>query len=429
MRHMLNHHKHHVERLISSEDDLDAMGMGSFLGASSGEVDEKAVRPSAGGKADKIGFGLFAKNFYGADLKTNTFRIDLVITLAWKDARAIKQVPDDLERVVLSSAEAAKKVWMPEIVVTNREINAYNVISSEVQVFKSGQVEQVDRVQVRASNNFEMNNYPFDVQDFRVKIASSKYMAEDLVLTPMTTNGSSGLNDNLFAGTSYKTHKWSTLVYEERDSNLVKSRGMLEIVVNRNLDKYTQDHLVPTGIALMISWAVFYFPFAQPFITPRLCLSIITLLTFTNLMIKSSSLLPGAAPFNWNDLFNQFIQTLMFLTIVLNIASEICFHQFQVENLARKINHEAKVLAPAFSLGMIAIILSLGSQDIMSLNNATLLTHSMIIVILGIYAFWCVMRFRAESAQNRRKSQFESQRGFGDQDVAGAGDVGDAGGF
>merc|ERR1719287_348876 len=103
----------------------------------------------------------------------------------------------------------------------------------------------------------------------------------------------------------------------------------MDIEVRRSLDKYSQDHLMPSFIILTISWAVFYFPFANPFITPRLALSIIALLTFTNLMVKSIKELPGSAPFNWNDLFNQQIQSLMFVTIILNIASEICDHTFE----------------------------------------------------------------------------------------------------
>merc|ERR1719272_838111 len=309
--------------------------------------------------------------------------MDLVLSYVWQDARVAKVVPEGLERVVLSASQAAAKVWTPMMAVTNREMGAYNRISAEVQILKSGQVEMVERVQVKAANNFELNNHPFDVQDFRVKIASTKYMIDDLVLKPSSADGVSGVNDGLVDGTSYEMQSWSTTAYEEADGNLVKSRGMLQILVSRNLEKYRQDHLVPTAISFMISWAVFYFPFATPFITPRLMLSIITLLTFTNLMIKSNKQLPGAAPFNWNDLFNQFVQTLMFLTIILNVASEICFHQFKAEALARQINHEAKVLIPAFSITVISCILGFGSYHIMTLHHATIFTQFLLFSVCG----------------------------------------------
>jgi len=399
-RRLVNHKHHHVERLSGSEDDLEALGAASFLTASADEAGHTVVRPTAGGEPDEIQFGLYAKNFYGADLKTNTFRMDLVLSYVWQDARVAKVVPAGLERVVLSASQAAAKVWTPMMAVTNRDMGAYNRISAEVQILKSGQVEMVERVQVKAANNFELNNYPFDVQDFRVKIASTKYMVDDLVLKPSSADGVSGINDGLVDGTSYEMQSWSTSAYEEADGNLVKSRGMLQILVSRNLEKYSQDHLVPTAISLMISWAVFYFPFATPFITPRLMLSIITLLTFTNLMIKSNKQLPGAAPFNWNDLFNQFVQTLMFLTIVLNVASEICFHQFKAEALARQINHEAKVLIPAFSITVITCILCFGSYHIMTLHHATMFTQFLVLSVCGSYAYWCMVRLKAENVAN-----------------------------
>merc|ERR1719238_109464 len=132
---------------------------------------------------------------------------------------------------------------------------------------------------------------------------------------------------------------------------------MLKVNVKRGLEKYKQDHLVPAFILVVISWAVFYFPFVGPFITPRLVLSILALLTFTNLMIKSTTALPGAAPFNWNDLFNQQIQVLMFMTIVINVATEVIHHSLDLPEISKKVTYEAKFVLPALSAGNIIIIL------------------------------------------------------------------------
>lgn len=398
-------HSIDAPKMISeSGDDLEQQNLVSFM---TSPEDAKAaespggssLRPGAGGPADVIAFGMYAKNFYGADLKTNTFRVDMVMSLRWKDDRSIKLVPDSLQRVVLSGQQASAKLWEPEMVITNHDILQYEVISTSVQVHKSGEVEKVVRAQVKVSSRFELNSYPFDTQKLKVRIASAKYMANDLVLVPMASGESNGLKDGLFDGTSYWLKSWNASVYEEADGDLVKSRGLLEIEVKRHLDKYWQDHLVPTGIVLVISWAVFYFPFATPFITPRLVLSIMALLTFTNLMIKSSSLLPGAAPFNWNDLFNQTIQRLMFVTIVINIFSEMCFHHFKLEDLGRSINHEGKVLQPCLSMLNIVMILGLGRYGMLSLWLATVLAQVLLIAILAAYAYWCVRRFFKAQAE------------------------------
>merc|ERR1719271_1317881 len=107
---------------------------------------------------------------------------------------------------------------------------------------------------------------------------------------------------------------------------------------------------MPAGMLLMISWGVFWFPFMQPFITPRLALSILALLSFTTLVLKSVGALPDGAPQNWNDTFNQQIQCVMFITIIVNIFSEIAFHQYKLQSFGKRINDEAKVLLPTLSI-------------------------------------------------------------------------------
>jgi len=330
-----HHHLVSAQSEIESADNLGRTAAVSFVDASP-EVHRRVdLRPGAGGEADVVKFGLYAKTFYGADLKDNTFRIDIVMSFRWKDARAAKLIPAGLPRVVFSAAQAQGKLWQPDIIITNHGIKQYEVISSNVQVFKSGTVQKVERAQVKINNKFELGNYPFDVQEFRVQIASSKYMSDGLVLVPMEGTGNSGLRDGLFSHSLYTLKAWHATVYEEADGDLVKSRGMLDLVAYRRLDKYTQDHLVPTAIILMVSWGVFFFPFAKPFVTPRLVLSIVALLTFTHLILKSGSSLPGSAPFNWNDLLNQVIQILIFNTILINLISEMCCHHFELEELSR----------------------------------------------------------------------------------------------
>jgi hypothetical protein len=421
------HHETSVHRLVASGDDLGFGEVSSFLRQGDSHT---VTRPGAGrDKPDVVKFGLFAKNFYGADLKSNTFRIDIVMSLKWKDPRVTQFVPPGIDRLVLSDSQAIDKIWIPDMVITNHELLGMQTISTSVEVFRNGEVEKVERSQVRISNSFELGGYPFDVQSFKVKIASAKYMANDLVLSPMSRNSrSSGINEEGFRG-SYFVKEWELYVDEESDGDLVKSRGVMDITVNRNLAKYTQDHLVPTFIVLMISWAVFYFPFAAPFITPRLVLSIVTLLTFTNLMVKSAASLPGAAPFNWNDLFNQLIQTLMFVTIVINIFSEICYHQFKVENLARSVNHEAKILQPVLSSVCISFIMLSGSNGWMSLGVCALVTQFIVLVTLSSYVYWTMRRFRAEEAKLRNIEQQQRLKRRGSQEgVLAAGAAADAAG-
>jgi len=338
-------------------------------------------RPSAGKGVDTVKFGVWAKNFYGTDLKKMNFKLDMVLSTRWKDQRVIRLIPAGDDKLTLPWSQALKQVWMPAVVVTNRDIDKYEIISSSVTVFKTGEVLRVERAQTRIMKKFKLEDYPFDVQHLDVKVASSRYMLDEVALLP--DMNASGVDEDVWG--LYKLSAWSSQVYEDRDRYLQKSRGVLKIQVKRQLGKYFDDHLVPTAIILTISCAVFYFPFAGPFTTPRLALSILSLLQFTNLMIKSAKELPGSAPFNWNDLFNQQIQTMMFITITLNIFTEVAHHTFQNEKLARMLNNEGKILIPLLSMINIVIVLGCGSQKWLSLFHATLLTKSIIVCLLGAY--------------------------------------------
>jgi len=343
-------------------------------------VDPVLVRPNQDKGVDTVNVGLMIMNFFGTNLKEHTFSIDMVMSARWKDERAIALIPEGLDELSMAWSQALKLLWMPGIVVTNRDIEKYEIVSASVTIYRTGEVLRVERAQARIMMKFQLEAYPFDTQHLAVKVASSKYMLDEVVLT--SDKNASGVDENIWG--LYDMDKWDTKIYESRDGFLQKSRATLDVKVTRHISKYYEDHLVPSFIALTISWAVFYFPFANPFITPRLVLSILALLTFTNLMVKSSKELPGAAPFNWNDLFNQQIQALMFITIILNIFSEIAVHQFHNERLARKMNNDAKVLIPALSILNILVILSAGRYDWMELARATTITKSTLaILILG----------------------------------------------
>jgi hypothetical protein len=346
------------------------------------ELDPVVVRPSAGVAPEKVYVGLIAKNFWGTNLKAMRFTVDIVLSIRWKDPRVTGLIPAHLDKLSMAWSEALKLVWMPGIVVANRDIEMYEIISSSVTIHSSGDVVRVERAQVRCLKKYNLQEYPFDTQDLMLRVTSSKYMTDEVQLVP--NMNTSGVEENIWG--LYDLKDWKVIEYDDNDGDLRKSRCVLVMTLRRKIGKYFDDHLVPAGITLAISWAVFYFPFANPFITPRLALSILALLTFTNLMVKSSKELPGSAPFNWNDLFNQQIQALMFATIILNITTEIIFHQLQKEKLARYMNNEAKVLVPLASLTSITIVLGMGRYGWGSLSIATILTKVVLICYAAAYA-------------------------------------------
>jgi len=370
---------HHSDALVVVKRAFVASESESVQNAMSAEAEMKSlgldpeilVRPHAGQGVDTVKFGLRAMNFYGTDMKHHTYSLDMVMTCTWHDRRAIALIPEGLPKISMAREEAEKLMWMPGIIVSNRDIEMYEIISASVTIYRTGEVRRVERANTRVMKRFLLQDYPFDVQNLALNIASSKYMLNEVILVPDDTEGYSGVEEAIWG--LYDLENWTISSYEAFDGDLKKSRGTLNMRVARQLDKYGQDHLLPGSIVLAISCAVFYFPFANPFITARLMLSILSLLTFTNLIIKSTKELPGAAPFNWNDLLNQQVQFIMFIVILINIASEIWFHTFKKEDVSRRMNNEAKVLIPLLACIEITIIMTGGMYQWITLQTAAIL--------------------------------------------------------
>jgi len=380
------------ELVEDSEISHNGAAHHTLVNHSIGAMGNVLLRPSAGKGADKVRFAMRVKNFYGTDLAHHTFSVDVVMTIKWNDPRVISLLPKGLDKMSMSTNQAKKLVWMPGVVVSNRDIEKYEIIAASVTIYKTGEVRRVERANARVMKKYMLSDYPFDSQKLSVIIASSKYMADEVILVPeklADNQNASGVEENIWG--LYDMQGWEAGSYTTHDGELKKSRGYLSVTVKRSLEKYSQDHLMPSFTVMMISWSVFYFPFANPFIMARLALSILALLTFTNLAVKSTKALPGAAEYNWNDLFNQQVQALMFVTIVGNIFSEILMHQFFEEKLARHVNHAAKVIVPTLSLVSIGMILSAGHYKYMTLETTTLITQvglNVFAVCVVLYEIW-----------------------------------------
>jgi len=366
------------------------------------------VRPNAGKKPETISFGLFGKNFYGVNLKENSFAIDMVMTLKWVDERVTKLIPDGLDELTLSKKSSEEKLWLPHMAVTNRDIDQYDLISTAVMINKKGEVFKVERFTAVVKNKYKLGDYPYDHQKLIAKIASTKYMIDEVVLQP--SKDGNGIADNLLKGSGYEFIDVGASAIKDVDGALKKSRGLLTISIKHDVAKYLQGHMIPCFLLLAVSCGVFYFPFAPPgFITPRVALSTLAMIAFTNLMMNSDDGLPSGAPFNWNDCFNQTIITVMFCNICLNVFSEICNHQLKVESLATHINHECKVLMPFVAILSVGILLAnTGPDSTMKLGATSWTVKLILVVFVGGYVAFTLSRIQRALIQKKAEDAAKS---------------------
>lgn len=313
------------------------------------------VRPSAKGEPTIVKFAMFMKQFYGVDFKRGTVTADMVLSLRWEDNRTAALVPEGQNQLTLSQERASGLLWMPHVGITNRDIGGVRVISTAVTVSKSGVVEKVQRILTVVKNTFDVRAFPFDIQNLRFRIASTTLMADQLKMKVMADKGSSGVKDGIFAGQEFSYVSSSTRVFEEKDGDLVKSRGEFVIEVHRNIEPYMKTVLVPSLILVAVAYTVFLFPPTSPFIMPRVATSVISFMSLMVLSVRTSALLPSTGSGSWIDTFFNCCMMMMFSSMCLNIFVEFLEHELSHPEIANRVQKELRVGLPTVEILILCI--------------------------------------------------------------------------
>lgn len=379
------------------------------------------VRPNAEKKKpDIIHFQMFPKTIYDISMSENGVTLDLVIQLRWEDPRVKEVIPDGRQSVILPDSVAQSTIWLPSVEVTNRDIRRLELISTSIECTNAGIVNKVERVVVTVKNKFLMQDFPFDNQRLTVAIASTTYMIGDVVMHPMPKPMT--LDKSWFNGVGYELQNGSNYEIQDIDGALKKSRGVMELYVRREFDKYGQSVLVPSCLLIFISCSVFWLPFPKnDYINPRMSLSILCLITFTNLAMKNDRALPPGAPYNWNDFLVTNISCIMFMTVIYNILAQILEHTLACEETGKRMNKQLTVLMPILSiitLGNVLLPHFIASGGILSLNAVTCV--NCIILSIFFLAFLGVTLFkgRAEYMSDEVKSKREASARRGSHTIS-----------
>lgn len=369
------------------------------------QLDLRPIPPN--GKATIVKFGMLFKEYYGVDFKHGTVTADLVMTLKWLDDRVATLLSDGQDELTVSQERAPKLMWMPDIGLTNRNLEGVEVISTGVTVFRSGEVMKVQRLLVVVKEHFDIHAFPFDTQFLRFRIASTTLMSDELELAVLPDKGINGIKDGIFDGHDFRFVNTSTRVFKEQDGNLKKSRGELVIEVKRDSTPYIRTLLVPELILVAIAYTVFLFPLAQPFIMPRVATSMITFMSLMVLTLRTSTMLPIRDSNAWIDIFEENAQIMMFLNLSINIFLEAVAHELGQPATAAKMQCELRFGIPAISLTVITICFF--RTDGTGLWWLSMSTKAIVLGVAIPYICWCVKkiingrRAAAEAAAEQKR--------------------------
>jgi len=316
---------------------------------------EVQLRPSEGGAADVVQFSILIKNFLGLDFPGQTWKADVVITLSWQDDRAKRLLPPGHDNVTVSATRAAEELWTPDVVVTNIDLQGDEVISTSFNVNKQGLVSKTQRVLAQLVANYDVSNYPYDIQKLEVMVASGTYMSDEVQMQAM---GQANAADGAFSEANWILSSMDLSTKEEMDSSLSKSRGLLQLNVQHDPAGVFSSCIIPEILILVLSYTVFLMPNEAAFVMPRVATGMISFLSLLTLSQQTLNALPPRSGICWLELFDASCRFLVFITVILNLFVEVIYYTWGCKEMSTRIATQIMILYPIvsmFILGLVAI--------------------------------------------------------------------------
>jgi len=346
-------------------------------------------RPHHGGAPETVDFGIYVKDFYGVVFKEGKFTVDIVIALRWFDPRT-KRLSGGNFSQTLSRKDALSYLWMPDISVTNRDVNGLEEISTSFILNPNGTVTKIQRVLVRVKTEFRVIDFPFDQQILPIRIGSSKYMTDELVLQPSELPGFFGVEHGIFGGREFHFVAYSKRSFIDQDAMNVKSRGELGITVKRITETYWSDLFFPECLVLSLAWTAFFFPLSPPFAMPRVGTSTLVMLTQMTISNRIASMMPPSGRIAWSHAMDETCNILVIFSMLLNWAILYTMNTPSVKDLAVRINIEGRMLYPVLACLVLAmLVVDTDGDDVPVLSICTRSVFA-----LAISGYLCLTAFR-----------------------------------
>jgi len=301
------------------------------------------VRPNAGGEADVIEVGILCSRLFSINVRDGMYSADVILTLRWKDERVIDLLPEGRESFTMDKDAAAKDIWVPNVVPTNRDIKGLEEISQTTNINAEGRVERTRRMMVRMRQAYSLAAYPYDTQTLQVVVASSRYMFDQVELAIIDDDNYKGVGDKVTGTQPWNLHDWRIITKKETSGSLKKSRCVLEMEIQRKSAGVYEGTVLPEILLVVIAWCVFFLPMMVQFVVPRVATCLVCFLTMAQMTNKTVASLPDTGDLTWIHLWEQCCSYLLFLSAVFNAGTEVIAERFNMKPFAERLRLEMAV--------------------------------------------------------------------------------------
>jgi hypothetical protein len=207
-------------------------------------------RPDPVGTPTPVGIGIIMVDLSAIDDVEQTFRADFFLVIRWHDPRLAQTGGAPVRFFDFD------EIWHPFIELTNkRELAARQ--PDRLQVDRSGNVQYLQRYDGTLTTPLKLKDFPFDAQELKITLMSSRYGPEEIVL-----NTNQGVFSKLgdFSLTGWEAHpgQWRIDTYPITALNRTVVRIEFPLSARRLLRFYSLKIIIPLLLIIFMAWSVFW---------------------------------------------------------------------------------------------------------------------------------------------------------------------------
>ena len=215
-------------------------------------------RPAAG-EPVQVKLSLMLNKIAEIDTVAETYLVDAYLAAEWLDPEATARLvrPGDQRSLYLDQATEellSRSVWWPDLELINT-LGGRDVNDARLEVLSDGKLLYTERFQAELSSNMDFRRYPFDHQQFEVRVESYTYREGDVVFVePEAIIGH--LKDTPLP--DWRLHEPRAEVSRHEYGDGMYSRYTFTIEGDRLPGYFVWQVFLPLVLILGTSWIVFW---------------------------------------------------------------------------------------------------------------------------------------------------------------------------
>ena len=303
------------------------------------------TRPGEDGQPTKVYVSIYILDLDSVDTANQSFIANVFFVYTWHDPRLIHKDPG-------VTILPLNEVWNPHIQIANQQ-KVFPTFAEEVSISPEGEVRYLQRVWGSFSQPLQLHNFPFDQQVLNTQIVTVRYTTDEiqLIANPQI---SSGIADKVSV-TDWKISGWKTNTerFQSSPDSLPISAFELSVSVERRIDYFIINIIIPLFLIVAMSWVVFWI---KPEKSPgtKISIAVTSMLTLIAYRFAIGTSIPMLSYLTRLDEFILWSTVIVFTTLIQVVITSF-YAQSGKFNMALRIDKWCRWIYP-LALVLLAVI-------------------------------------------------------------------------